>query len=174
MSNVHQSRRNYTSRSCTLHAEERITNVKLYKDLNENQYDYIVGMEINTSQKSCGLFGKSSAQWLEASGHQLLYITGWTNSYVIELISLHFDYGCNSTFTSVGTSNTKDHITSVGTSTDPEDHASSVDSFTNAEDHASSGHRRLFTDPEDHAVVDSFTDQEDPTSSVDTFTNREV
>ena len=78
--------------TCTLEDKERITSVAVYT----RPYgvgEIVQGLELLTSQQTCGPYGTVSADIEVVSGHQLLYVTGMIGA-LVDAIELHFDYGC--------------------------------------------------------------------------------
>ena len=78
-----------------MEGKERITTVTAYT----RPYGagkIVQGLELLTTQQTCGPYGTVSAESEVVSGHQLLYLTGriWS---LLDAIELHFDYECSHT-----------------------------------------------------------------------------
>ena len=81
--------------TCTLEGNERITTVTAYtRPYGAGQI--VQGLELRTTQQTCGPYGTVSADSEVVSGHQLLYVTGRIGN-LMDAIELHFDYGCTHT-----------------------------------------------------------------------------
>ena len=78
--------------TCSLEDNERITAVTAYKT--PYMASHIVqGLEILTTQQTCGLYGTVSDDKEEISGHQLLYISAGAGG-LVDFLTFHFDYDC--------------------------------------------------------------------------------
>ena len=81
------------TQSCSFAPEERITQIKVY--YNDDGFIVVHGVEIVSSERSCGLFGSNSSanKMTIASGHRLLYISGRKGA-LLDQVEWNFDYGC--------------------------------------------------------------------------------
>ena len=53
----------------------------------------IAGLELNTTEQTCGPFGTTTADMKQASGHRLLFVSGQIGG-ALDGLRLHFDYDC--------------------------------------------------------------------------------
>ena len=84
-----------TEETCALEDKERITTVTAYtRPYGAGKIGQ--GLELLTTQRTCGPYGTVSADIEVVGGHQLLYVTGKMGG-LMDGMELHFDYGCSHT-----------------------------------------------------------------------------
>ena len=81
---------------CDFTSPERITSITVYYGLNTSGLSAILGLEVVSDKRSCGLMGRTATKSTRISGHQLMFITGKFGSPNMKAITLYFDYGCQS------------------------------------------------------------------------------
>ena len=83
------------TQQCTFTDGEVITDIHVHVGTFQLQGLFTVmdGMEVVTTEKSCGLWGKRTNVVHTASGYQLLYIEGRIG-YLIDGLTFTFDFGC--------------------------------------------------------------------------------
>ena len=78
--------------TCILEDSERITSVIVYTRSYEESSQIAQGLELLTTQQTCGPYGTVSADSEVVSGHQLLFVSGRAGA-LVDGLRFHFDYG---------------------------------------------------------------------------------
>ena len=72
--------------------DEHIIKAEVYTAIHD-QMTLISGFGLVTTLQTCGTYGTKTTNVSSITGHQLLYVSGWTGMFLNGL-GLHFDYGC--------------------------------------------------------------------------------
>ena len=79
--------------TCILEKNEKVTNITVFTRDYQTTLQIISGVKLTTTHQTCGPFGTATPDIEEASGHQLLYVSGGAGGLLDSLV-FHFDYGC--------------------------------------------------------------------------------
>ena len=80
--------------ACGLTPGERITQVTMYKGLSSKNHHGLNGVQFTTNVKQCPLFGNTSSDFIDVSGHRLLVLELRQGFVVMKKMTLYFDYDC--------------------------------------------------------------------------------